>query len=218
MVDIRLEHVRHALTLPNFDVEAARRRMRPYAYGRSVYSTPAPPRAVRLAGVLILVYPSSPDAVLNLVLMKRAIIEGDRHSGQVCFPGGSHEAHETLVQTALREADEELGIPPDSVEVLGRLHHFYTRSVTFEIHPTVGYTSFRPVWRPQPTEVADVLEMPLQALLDDTLKMEEEWEKDGYKLRVPFYHWHGEPVWGATGMMLSEFEWRLRTVLGLDEA
>jgi 8-oxo-dGTP pyrophosphatase MutT (NUDIX family) len=209
--NITLEHVRAALALTDFDVDAARARMRPILSNPRAYNdTYSPPEDLRFAGVLALLYPGIDDA-LSVVLMKRTVHEHDRHSGQVSFPGGSQERGEQLAQTALRETFEELGVPPEAVELLGRLR--WLQTFDFRIHPFVGYTAARPDWHPGYDEVARVLEMPLSALLDDAVKALEEWPSEWGAMRVPFYRWDGEPVWGATGMMLSELEWRLRAAL-----
>jgi hypothetical protein len=86
----------------------------------------------------------------------------------------------------------------------------------FEIYPYVGFTARRPDFNPQPEEVAEVLELPLRSLLDDTLKRTERWNVRGLEMDVPFYRVAGHAVWGATAIILSELEGRLRAVLGLD--
>jgi 8-oxo-dGTP pyrophosphatase MutT (NUDIX family) len=211
MRSITLNDVRAALALDPFDVDAARQRMAPRPRGRRF---PRPPGGARPAGVLVLLYPVAPQSdQLALVLMRRTDRVNDAHRGQVSFPGGQHEEGETLVETALREANEELGVDPDAVERLGALATLYTPSA-FDIYPTVGYTPARPAWRPQVTEVARVFEMTVAQLVDDATKVVEDWQYNGHALTVPFYRVQGETVWGATAMMLAEFEGRLRAVLG----
>ncbi|MBN1284228.1 MAG: CoA pyrophosphatase [Anaerolineae bacterium] len=205
MIDVTLYDVKAALALANFDVDAARQHMRPRASNVRLCGEP------RRAGVLTLLYPH--NGALNLALIKRTVVESDPHSGQIAFPGGRQEEGEALAQTALREAHEEVGVPPGAVELIGRLAALDTRGVTFTIHPFVGYTPACPVWAPQPAEVARVLEMPVPELLNDAIKDEEWWNLNGSKVAVPFYRWDGETIWGATGMVLSELEWRLRAVL-----
>ena len=209
MARITLDHVHAALSLSPFDVEAARQRMtpRPRTRGRPLDR----PGQARLAAVLVLLFPVSGE--LGVVLMRRANHPHDAHSGQVSFPGGRREGDESLVETALREAGEEVGVEPGAVQVIGGLAHLYTPS-DFDIHPIVGYTPAHPLWKPDAAEVARVIELPLPTLLDETIKVEEEWDLGGFKLRVPFYRVDGETVWGATAMMLAEFEGRLRAVLG----
>lgn len=207
---ITLDHIHAALALPNFDVDAARQRMTPRP--RTTRRPPWKPGGARLAGVLALLFPGG-EGDLSIVLMRRADQPHDAHSGQVSFPGGQHENSESLVETALREAQEELGVNPRAVQVLGALANLRTPS-DFNIYPTVGYTPARPAWRPDPAEVARVIEFPLAQLIDDEVKMAEEWNLGGYRLWVPYYRVDGENVWGATAMILSELEHRLRAVLG----
>lgn len=209
MAMISLDHVRAALALPNFDVEAARMRMTPQS--RTYPRPTAPADNSCPAAVLALLFPLSGE--LALVLMRRTDRVDDAHRGQVSFPGGRREGDEPLVQTALRETEEELGVEAGVVRIMGRLANLHTPSA-FTIHPFVGYVPAHPLWRPCEMEVARVIELPLAQLIDDRAKQVEEWELAGHAFTVPFYRVDGEAVWGATAMMLSELEWRLRTVLG----
>jgi hypothetical protein len=83
----------------------------------------------------------------------------------------------------------------------------------FVIHPFVAYIPHRPDFQGEPTEVAEILEMPLADLLDDSIKVEERWDFQGVDRDIPFYQINGLPLWGATAIILSEFEMRLRAVL-----
>jgi hypothetical protein len=81
------------------------------------------------------------------------------------------------------------------------------------VHPFVGYVVPRPAWQPDSAEVVEVIDCPLAWLLDDARKVCEEWEVRGVALHVPWYSVHGHKVWGATAIILSELEQRLRIVL-----
>ncbi len=200
--------MRTALTLPGFDAVAAQQRMAP---------TPRPFRRTglagqpQLAGVLIALYPV--DGTLTFVLMRRAEYEGV-HSGQISLPGGKQEGDETFEQTALREAREEVGVS-GPVEILGSLTPLYVPPSDFEIHPVVGSIPLRPVWKPDPAEVAEIIEVPLHDVLDPRLKVTEEWTRYGEPFTVPLYRFGSHRVWGATAIILSELEVRLRTALDL---
>ena len=209
MIPCTLDHVRAALALPGFDGEAAqllmapalRPRQRPVGLG----TTP------RLGGVLLLLY--CVDDELHLVLTLRPTYEGI-HSGQVSCPGGRHEPPESLAMTALRETEEEIGVPPAAVELLGELTTLYVLPSDYEVHPFVGFhAGGRPVFAPHTREVAAIIETPLSLLLDPTTRAEEEWELRGLRMAVPFFVVGEYKVWGATAMILSEFVERLRAVV-----
>lgn len=168
--------------------------------------TPGQPR---LAAVLILLYPV--DEMLYFALMRRAEYPGV-HSGQISLPGGKHESAETFEQTALRETCEEFGVC-DGIRILGALTPLYVPPSDFEIHPVVGYAPTLPRWKADPVEVAEIIQVSLHTLFDDQLKGIEDMPRAEMTLRVPFYHLEQHKVWGATAIILSEFEIRLRTAL-----
>jgi len=160
------------------------------------------------AGVLLFLYPHSTNSKapeLHLVLIRRPDYEGV-HGGQISLPGGRREAEESLQATALRETREEVGVPPDTVKIIGHLSPLYTPPSNFCIYPFVGYRADRPAFRPHPYEVAAILELPLSYLLNPSIRKEELWHfaKNGTR-RIPFFDVFGHKVWGATAMMLSEF-------------
>ena len=206
---ITLDHLRAALRLPAFDVDSAWRRMhlRPNPRPR----VPPAEAAVREAGVLVLVYPA--EAGLSTLLIQRAPDPGV-HSGQIGFPGGGREPEDAdPVATALREACEEVGVCGRDVAVLGPLAQVYIPPSGYLVWPTVGALPARPAFRPNPLEVAGLVELPLVTLLDDGIKGERDWEVGGMAFRVPYYDVAGHVVWGATALMLSELEGRLRAAL-----
>lgn len=165
----------------------------------------------RRAGVLVLIYPR--DGELYLVLTRRTE-SVDNHRGQISFPGGSLEPAEDAEAAALREAQEELGITPDAVEVLAALSPLYIPNSRFCIYPTVAYAAARPAFVPNPQEVAEVIEVPLALLLEKGIRREETWEIHGAAVQVPFYAVGPHKVWGATAMVLSELVALLQTADG----
>lgn len=208
MSPIDLERVRAALALEDFDAVDAQRRMAPQP--RVLHRSESRAGRPRQASVMILLYPL--DDHLGMVLVQRSENERDVHSGQIALPGGGHEGDESTIETALRETAEELGVT-GGIEIVGMLTPLYIPPSDFEVHPVVGYLPRRPAWVPDPAEVVGVLECPIDWLLDDDRKMIDDWDFGGYTMRVPWYEVHGHRVWGATAIMLSELEQRLRRVV-----
>jgi 8-oxo-dGTP pyrophosphatase MutT (NUDIX family) len=165
-----------------------------------------PPSDARQAGVLVLFYPQNQR--WNLVLIERvASNPNDRHGGQVSFPGGRfEEGDESLLHTALREAQEEVGVDPPKVSVLGALTQLYIPVSNFLVHPFVGYTDHRPDFRPQESEVKSILEVPFRELQQPGAVQRTDLQVAGSFLLkdVPCFMVSGKVVWGATAMMLSE--------------
>jgi 8-oxo-dGTP pyrophosphatase MutT (NUDIX family) len=163
----------------------------------------APPSDCREGGVLILLYPCADH--LHFVLTRRTETVRS-HKGQISLPGGKREGNESLIETALRETNEEVGVPPDSTEVIGQLSPLYTPPSNYCIHPFVAHRPIRPSFHPDPVEVAEILEVPLDTLLTPSTRKVEYWSAPHFESprRVPFFDIHGQVVWGATAMILSE--------------
>ena len=153
------------------------------------------------AGVLVLLYPWNDS--LFLVLTRRTE-QMRHHQAQISFPGGRQESGEDLVQTALRETKEELGIQPDSPRLLGALTPLYIPPSNTCIHPVVATLLQRPEFVRSPKEVEKVIEVPLAHLRDPINVHEEIWTLRGIPVRVPFFLFKGNQIWGATAMVLAE--------------
>ncbi len=156
----------------------------------------------RHAGALLLLYPHNGDWHFPLTRRTDSV---EVHKGQISLPGGAQEEGETAQETALREAHEEIGLDPASVELLGALSTVYIPPSNFCLHPFVGYTPRRPAFQTFAGEVAELLEASLAALLDPANAREEDWVLQGQTRRVPFYQLGPHRVWGATAMILAEF-------------
>lgn len=129
------------------------------------------------------------------------------HSGQVSFPGGRREPGEELIDTALREANEEVDLDPALVTIVGRLDHMTTWSSGSPIHPFVGVLDQKPTLRPNPDEVARVLHVRLAELLEPGVFREEIWPDIilGYGERpLWFFELEGDTVWGLTAALLRQ--------------
>jgi 8-oxo-dGTP pyrophosphatase MutT (NUDIX family) len=151
--------------------------------------------------VLILLYPR--DGSLHFPLTLRT--EDTRnHKGQVSLPGGAREAGETLLDTALRETKEEIGVGPEGVEPLGSLSPLDIPHSGFHVQPFVAFVSEAPRFVLEAREVAELIEASLDELLaEDSARIEERVVEAG-KILVPYYSLGGHKVWGATAMMLAE--------------
>lgn len=163
----------------------------------------------RQGAVLALIYPK--DGSLHTVLTLRHSYKG-HHSAQVSFPGGSLEPEdESHWHAALREAEEEIGLQPQEVRLLGTLSKVYIPPSNFLVHPFVAFYPGTPSFTADPVEVARIIETPLSHLLQpDTLKQKPMYLKVSQgDVNVRYFDIDGETVWGATAMMLNE----LKTVL-----
>ncbi len=128
------------------------------------------------------------------------------HKGQYSFPGGIVETWDgSRLETALREAKEEIGLPPEAVEILGTLDDTETRATPFVITPFVGLIRQPVSYAPDGKEIERVLEVPLAALLDPANFRVELWERDDHTSPVYFYDYGGETIWGATARILKQF-------------
>ncbi len=168
----------------------------------------AQPSDLRQSAVLALIYPH--EGSLWLPLMRRSATLR-QHGGQLALPGGGREPADTsLWETAVRETSEEIGVQSERVRRLGALTELEVAVSSNLVHPFVGYVDRRPCFQLQRSEVAGLLHLPLDALLDAENKHVEEWDLPGRRARVPFYRYQDAVIWGATAMILSEFEVLLR--------
>lgn len=209
-MDITVEEVKQALNIDGFDVLAAQGKMAPVTR-----PTQRPDRLAgspRLGGVLALLFRRQNS--MHIVLTRRHD-DLPSHAGQISFPGGRNEAPESLLQTALRETEEEIGIASHALELLGTLTPIYIPPSDYEVHPFVAWYSNgdRPAFRAQPREVTQVIEAPLCTLLDPASRLEEMWQIGERQVLVPYFALGPHKVWGATAVMLSELIERLRHVL-----
>ncbi|MFT4734693.1 MAG: 8-oxo-dGTP pyrophosphatase MutT (NUDIX family) [Roseivirga sp.] len=154
------------------------------------------------SGVMILLYPKNGE--LYLPLMKRPSYDG-AHSGQVSFPGGKvEETDKDLIETALRETEEEIGVDRNEISVIGQLTDLYIIASNFKVSPSLGLLSYTPAFKPDSYEVESVLEVPIKQLWDTARQGVQEMKFGKHIIQSPFFEIEGHLVWGATAMMLSE--------------
>ncbi len=193
------DDIRRALTRSLPGVAAQMRLAPPYRVEQLVQ---APPVDARPAGVLIVLYPRG--EALHFLLTRRTD-DVETHKGQISLPGGAQEDGESLLDTALRETREEIGVTVEPAAVLGRLSPVYVPPTGFLITPYVAALPDRPHFAVMQREVAELIEVPLSALSDSSIVRREVWTLRGVEVEVPFFQIGPHKVWGATAMVLSEF-------------
>ena len=163
---------------------------------------PSPNEKTRESAVLILFYPSDNQVFIPLIL--RPQYDGV-HGGQMAFPGGRAEKEdENLERTALREAQEEIGVRVSDITVLGKLTKLFIPPSNFYVQPVVGFMNRKPDFYPDPREVDKVIEITLENLKNREIIGRKILNVRGLEIDTPFYEILNTTVWGATAMMISE--------------
>lgn len=158
----------------------------------------------RASAVLAALYPRQNTTWLVLTRRSDSI---RRHRGQISLPGGAQEPGDvTLWHTALREAHEEIGLPPERATLIGALTPLYIASSNFVIHPFLAWVACPPPGWTLSFEVAEIIELPLETLESPSAHSEESWQLVDRQARVPHYRYGTARIWGATAMILSELE------------
>ena len=160
-----------------------------------------PPDSRTAAGLLLL-YPREHDVAMPLTVRASGLA---RHAGQISLPGGATDPGETLAETALREASEEIGVDPSSVRVLGELTPVHVIVSGFTLHPIVAVTDRAPDFRAAPGEVDEILQVSLDDLRDASKIGRGTRTREGVAVEYPYFDLLGHQVWGATAMILGEF-------------
>jgi 8-oxo-dGTP pyrophosphatase MutT (NUDIX family) len=156
---------------------------------------------LRPAAGLLLLFPIASEAHIVLTVRSSQL---PSHAGQVSLPGGAVEAGESIEEAALREAQEEIGLAPGEVRILGRLTPLHIPVSGFLLHPVVGAAEALPPLHPADAEVERILLLPLAHLLDPTRIRREQRTRDGLFLDIPYLEVEGAQLWGATAMVCAE--------------
>jgi len=155
------------------------------------------------AGVMLLLYPNPVE--LYIVFMQRATYPGV-HSAQVSFPGGKYDhLDKDLTYTALRETNEEIGIKPVDIEILGSLTPLYIPISEIEVFPTVGFLSRKSAFSIDTKEVEYLIEEPVKNFLNLAIKKIKPYSGEKYMGDIPYFDVQGSHIWGASAMILNEF-------------
>jgi len=154
------------------------------------------------AAVLILLYLA--DNEIYFFLTKRTD-ELKHHKGQISLPGGTQEGNEKLIDTALRETQEEIGINKTSISIIGTITPLFVPVTGFMIYPFIGYSLNKLNPKPDPVEVATIFSVNISDLLNKENRTTEQRNIRGYDVPVPYFKLNDYQVWGATSMILSEF-------------
>ena len=161
-----------------------------------------PNATTRRSAVLMMFYPKGEDIFLPLIL--RPQYDGV-HGGQMAFPGGRVELKDKDIHaTALREAQEEIGIKATDVKVIKNLSELYIPPSNMFCQPVVGYMSTRPDFYPDEREVAGIFEVSISEILDPSILQLRTVENQGVKLETPCFLIQEQIVWGATALMIAE--------------
>ena len=168
------------------------------------------PESAKKAGVLVLLGSSGNSDIL---LIRRQNHPEDKHGGQVSFPGGKQEPSDNvLLDTALREAKEEVGVKANDIELIGQLSPLYIPVSNFHVFPFVAVSDRKVDLVIDPSEVAETLHLPLSTIFTETPQTASIRLSTGYRLSgVPYFPLDQYKVWGATAMILAELSYILRS-------
>ncbi len=156
----------------------------------------------RIAAVLILLYPFKES--IYTVLMQRHNYEGV-HGGQISFPGGKKESSDTdIIQTALRETNEETGALISEISVIGKLTPLFIPVSNMIVTPVLGWIKERPVFNHQPEEVAFLFDVDIKKLLNQLIINTKPFKIRNEMVNVKYFDYDGNIIWGATAMILHE--------------
>ena len=157
---------------------------------------------VKPSSVLLLLFPEGGRIFLCLIKRPSTM---KHHPGQISFPGGKVEKEDVSVEmTALREAREEVGIDPSYIKIIGKLSELYVEVSKFLIHPFIAWSDRKPDFFVNKAEVEELILFPLSDFVANETIEETELDTVTGRLRVRYYPFNSQIIWGATAMILSE--------------
>lgn len=192
--------------------EASHHKMSPPERNKMMEGLDLQEKNPRQAAVMMLLYPRNEKT--NLVLITRNTYDGV-HSAQIAFPGGKVEiSDQSLTETALRETEEEIGILRTQITVVRAFSSVYIPPSNFMAHPFLSYSKDELIFKPDPYEVAGIIELPIDQFLEESNSVIEKMATSYSNLiAVPAYRIDDHRIWGATAMMLSELKDVLKRVI-----
>jgi len=200
------DSIQKALELKNAAAPTARNAMAPVP--GTAHRPPDKKGRPRIGAVLMVLYRGHRGLCILLIKRRDSL---QYHPGQISFPGGRREKNEPLMETALRETEEEIGIPSGRLTVLGSLAPVYILPSDFVVHPFVAWHEGPPHMRLDTHEVASVIEAAVDTFFTSGVRGADRQMRGGRPVTVPYFILGSYKVWGATAMMLAELLERLRT-------
>lgn len=178
-------------------------------------SSPPEGVAARNGAVMALLYPH--DHNITLVLTERTAHLGN-HAGQISMPGGRIEQSDASPwHAAVRETHEEIGVDLSATSPWARLERIYVAASRFYVTCFVAYCPERPAFTPDPNEVAGLLEVPLEALFDESIFQRGERDYEGQTILEGFFQFRTHKIWGATAVLLDQLLGRINAGLEIDQ-
>lgn len=168
-------------------------------------------QADRFSAVMLLIFPLEHEFHVLYTLRHSGL---RHHSGQISFPGGRIEADETPEEAALRETQEETGLQPETIRILGRLSPIEVLHSSNHVVPVVGFCEQLTDLKPDPSEVDEIIIVSLRKLLRPDTRKERSVFLGAEAMTVPYFDVHSTPLWGATAIITAEFLEIIRPFFG----
>lgn len=197
-----ISHLTTTFHHPLFRLPGEQAQFKMVPKGREKFISPS--MVYQPSAVLIYLFPDH-EGKTHISILRRTVYPG-HHSGQLALPGGKFEPEDrNIIQTAIRETKEEIGISIDSQQVIGRLSPLAVPISNFEITPVVAYSHNVPDFILDPVEVDQLYLLPIQKLIQAPVLSGNFESKNNLQIHAPYYAIDDLKIWGATAMILAEF-------------